>query len=156
MFLSSSLLSGSGRFCLPTTTTTLSLAPTAEHHSAFFVRLCATANFRSHASSYIQLGGEISFCLGKLCHLTPSWEQPCNRDTLCQPFWQWCHKNCGLEEAVYQRAPSRMDKRPKDKLIEIIRNLNVLIFYTIFIYSDEMMSLVCLTLTEYVMFSFFP
>lgn len=60
-------LSGQSRalFCLP-------LCPTAQRHSAFLVRLCAGVNFRSHASSYIQLGGEISFCLGKLCHLTPS------------------------------------------------------------------------------------
>lgn len=69
-------------------------SPAARHCSAFFVRLSAAMNFRSHASSYIQLGGEITFCLGKLCHLRPGWGQPCNRDTLCQPFWLWWHQSC--------------------------------------------------------------
>lgn len=90
-------------------------SPTAHHRSAFFVRLCAAVNFRSHASSYIQLGGEISFCLGKLCHLTLSWEQPCNRDTLCQPFRLWWHKNCVSGRGyVPQSSPVLVYKyRPK-------------------------------------------
>lgn len=76
--------------------TVLDCVPTSGYLSAWFFSLTQHSSHdfalprilghTLHYSSCIQLGGELSFCLGTLCHLTLGWDQPLHGNTFSHHF----------------------------------------------------------------------